>query len=132
MMRVLRWAALAIAGLALGIIGGFVQADRAIIDTDWGVIAVPWGAVLMLLVLLVAIRGAGWLVHSRGGCWALFAGWIAGTIVMAGESPSGDTAIAAGGRQWAYLLIGVVLGAACSTFPILDRRSPTIERPPAD
>lgn len=132
MLAVLRAVGLALVGLALGIVGGFVQADRTIVDSPWGALVIPWGVVLVLVVLLIAIRGAAWLVRSRLGAWLVFVGWIAGTILMAGESPSGDSTISAGGRQWAYLLIGVVLGAACATFPVLERRSLTIEEPPAE
>lgn len=132
MLAILRAVGLALAGLALGVIGGFVQADRLVIDGGWGTLVIPWGLVLMLVVLVFAIRGAAWAVHARWGGWLLFGGWIAGTVLMAGESPSGDTAISAGGRQWAYLLIGVVLGAACATFPVQARGSLTIEEPPAE
>ena len=129
-VRALRLVLAALIGLALGVIGGFVQAARTVVDTPWGLWPIPWGTVLVLIVLVLAIRGAAWWVHSRLGGWLLFAGWIVATIAMALETPSGDTAIAAGGRQWAYLLIGVVVGAACATFPVIDRRSPTIEGRP--
>ena len=129
-MRPLRLLIDLIAGLVLGIVGGFVQAGRSLIDVPGGTVPIPWGAVLVLLVLLACIRGAAWWGRSRWGGWLLFAGWVVGTILMAVESPSGDTAIAAGGRQWAYLLIGVVTGAACATFPVLAHPSPTIEGRP--
>ena len=41
-----------------------------------------------------------------------------------------ELSVHAGGRQWAYLLIGVIVGAACATFPVIDRRSLTIEGRP--
>lgn len=131
-VRVLRATGVALAGLAIGIIGGFVQASRSDVRLPWGVVVVPWGVVVVLVVLIIAIRGAAWLLRSRLGAWLLFGGWIAGTIIMAGESPSGDTAISAGGRQWAYLLIGVVVGAASATFPVIERPSLTIDRTTAD
>lgn len=129
-MRALRLVLAALIGFVLGVIGGFVQAARAVIDTPWGTLTLPWGTVLVLVVLVLAIRGAAWWVRSRLGGWLLFAGWITATILLALETPSGDTAISAGGRQWAYLLIGVVVGAACATFPVIDRRSLTIEGRP--
>lgn len=129
-MRPLRLVLVTIVGLVLGVIGGFVQAVRSVVDTPWGAWPIPWGAVLVLIVLVLAIRGAAWWVHARLGGWLLFAGWIVTTIAMALETPSGDTAISAGGRQWAYLLIGVVAGAACATFPVIDHRSLTIDERP--
>lgn len=129
-MRALRLLLAALIGFVLGVIGGFVQAARAVIDTPWGTLTLPWGTVLVLVVLVLAIRGAAWWVRSRLGGWLLFAGWITATILLALETPSGDTAISAGGRQWAYLLIGVVVGAACATFPVIDRGSLTIEERP--
>lgn len=129
-MRALRLVLAALIGFVLGVIGGFVQAARAVIDTPWGTLTLPWGAALVLVVLVLAIRGGAWWVRSRLGGWLLFAGWITATVLLALETPSGDTAISAGGRQWAYLLIGVVVGAACATFPVIDRRSLTIEERP--
>lgn len=131
-MRILRLLALALAGLGIGIVGGFVQADRAVVESPWGLMVIPWGVVVVLAVLVIAIRGAAWVMRSRWGAWVLFIGWIAGTVLMAGESPSGDTTISAGGRQWAYLLIGVILGAACATFPVIERTSLTIDKSPTD
>lgn len=129
-MRALRLVLAALIGFVLGVLGGFVQAARAVIDTPWSTLTLPWGTVLVLVVLVLAIRGGAWWVRSRLGGWLLFAGWITATVLLALETPSGDTAISAGGRQWAYLLIGVVVGAACATFPVIDRRSLTIEERP--
>jgi hypothetical protein len=129
-VRALLLVVTALIGFALGIIGGFVQAARTLVDTPWGTVSFPWGTVLVLVVLVLAIRGGAWWVRSRLGGWLLFTGWILATILMALETPSGDTAISAGGRQWAYLLIGVVVGAACATFPVIDRSSLTIEERP--
>lgn len=122
MIQVLRYAAAAIVGLLVGLIGAFVQAERFIVSVPWGLLVVPWGMVLVIAVLVMVIRGATWLVMSRWGGMVLFLGWIISTIVMAGESPSGDLALSGGGRQWVYLLGGVVLAAAASTFPVLPEK----------
>ena len=116
-----------VAGLVVGVIGGFVQSQRFILDGPWGRSVVPWGVVLMLVALLLLIRGAVWLVHGQRGGWLFLAGWIIGTFVVATESPSGDLAISSGTRQWVYVLAGVVLGAAASTFPVSTRSSLTID-----
>ena len=101
-------------GLVLGVVGAFVQAQRWLDGTT----PIPWGAVLTLIVLLIAIRGAVWLSLTRVGGWALFAGWLLATVMMAAESPSGDMALSGGGRQMAYLIGGVVLGAAAATIKL--------------
>jgi hypothetical protein len=121
-IQVLRYAAAAIVGLLVGLIGAFVQAERFIVSVPWGLLVVPWGMVLVIAVLVMVIRGATWLVMSRWGGMVLFLGWIISTIFMAGESPSGDLALSGGGRQWVYLLGGVVLAAAASTFPVLPEK----------
>lgn len=113
------FAGLAIIGVLIGIIGGFLQASRVIFTVPWGLLVLPWGTMLVLLTVLLSIRGACWAAMSRWGGAMLFAGWLLATIAMATESPSGDLAISAGGRQWTYVLVGVVIGAAAVTFPVL-------------
>lgn len=128
MIQALRFVAAAGVGLLVGLIGAFVQAERFIVSVPWGLLVLPWGMVLVIVALVMVIRGATWFVLSRWGGMALFLGWIIATIAMAGESPSGDLALSGGGRQWVYLLGGVVLGAAASTFPVIpERRSAGIE-----
>ena len=127
MTQVLRYLAVIGAGLLVGLIGAFVQADRFVITVPWGLLVVPWGMVVVIVVLAFVIRGSAWLVMSRWGAMAAFLGWILATVVMAGESPSGDLALSGGGRQWVYLLGGVVIGAAATTFPVLSDRSDEFE-----
>jgi uncharacterized membrane protein len=122
-MRFLRYLAVFAAGLLVGLIGAFIQADRFVINVPWGLLVVPWGMVVVIIVLAFAIRGGAWSVMSRWGAMSVFLGWILATIVMAGESPSGDLALSGGGRQWVYLLGGVVVGAAATTFPVLTDRN---------
>ncbi len=124
MIQFLRYAAVAAVGLLIGLIGAFVQAERFIVSAPWGSLAIPWGMALVIAVLVIAIRGATWLVLSRWGGMVLFLGWLIATIVMAGESSSGDLALSGGGRQWVYLLGGVVLAAAASTFPVVKESKP--------
>ncbi len=119
--RVLRGAVVAGAlavGVVVGVVGAFVQAQRALV----GPVSVPWGLALTWLVLLVLVRGAAWAAGSRWGSWALVVGWLAATVALTAESPSGDIAISGGTRQLVYLLGGVVLASAAATLP-LPRRS---------
>ena len=127
MTQVLRYLAVIGAGLLVGLIGAFVQADRFVITVPWGLLVVPWGMVVVIVVLAFVIRGSAWLVMSRWGAMTAFLGWVLATVVMAGESPSGDLALSGGGRQWVYLLGGVVIGAAATTFPVLSDRSDEFE-----
>ena len=122
MIQFLRYLAVIAVGLLVGLIGAFIQADRFVINVPWGLLVVPWGMVVVIVVLALVIRGGAWLVMSRWGAMAVFLGWILATIVMAGESPSGDLALSGGGRQWVYLLGGVVIGAAATTFPVLSQQ----------
>ncbi|MFM7147812.1 MAG: hypothetical protein ACKOE2_01755 [Actinomycetales bacterium] len=125
-------AGLALIGLLIGVLGGFVQADRWVVAVPWGVLAVPWGTALVLLTLVLTVRGACWLACSRWGGGLLFAGWVIATLAMATQTPSGDLAISAGARQWAYVLAGVVLGSASTTFPVLTPHADTIMEPGRD
>ncbi|MDO8732298.1 MAG: DUF6113 family protein [Actinomycetota bacterium] len=128
MIRTLQLAGIFLVGLLIGLIGAFVQADRFIVSAPWGLLVVPWGTVLVILVLVIVIRGATWYIESRWGGAVLFAGWIAATIVMSAESTSGDLALSGGGRQWVYLLGGVILGGAAAVFPVIhDRVEPGFE-----
>jgi len=120
---------LAVAGLLIGLLGGFVQADRWVVGVPWGILAVPWGAVVVLITLVMCVRGACWLMLSRWGGGILFAGWVLATLAMATQTPSGDLAISAGARQWVYVLAGVVLGSAATTFPVLIPRPDSIMEP---
>ncbi len=123
MTRLLLLAAAFLVGLATGLLGAFVQANRLVTAWPWGQLVIPWGAALMLLLLLALIRGGAWLLRSRLGAWSVLTGWLVGTIVMLTQSPSGDLALAGGARQWAYLLGGVILGSAAATFPVLESQS---------
>ena len=123
MIRALQLLGIFCVGLLVGLIGAFVQADRVIISAPWGLLVVPWGLVFVILVLVIVVRGATWLIESRWGGSVLLLGWGAATIVMAGESPSGDVALSGGGRQWVYLLGGVLLGAAAAIFPVVHDQS---------
>lgn len=116
-----RWAGvagLALLGALIGLAGAFVQAQRTTTGFYWGTVTVPWGLILVWIVLVAAIRGGAWALHSRWGSWAVLAGWLVLTIVMAAESPSGDMALSGGGRQMTYLLGGVIVGSAAATLPV--------------
>jgi hypothetical protein len=106
-----------IAGLVIGLAGGFVQAHRFIWTFDGRYLVLPWGVVIVVVVLLVTIRGAAKLVHRRSAGWFVLAGWLVMTFFLATETPAGDIAVSSGVRQWGYVLGGAVLGSAIATLP---------------
>ena len=106
-----------IAGLVIGLMGAFVQAHRSVLVLGDRYMVLPWGVVIVLAVLVVAIRGVTLGSKSRWSGWLLLAGWIAMTVFLASETAGGDIAISSGIRQWAYLLVGAVIGSAVATLP---------------
>ena len=98
-----------------------MQAQRALVDTQWGAVAIPWGVPLVWFALLAAIRAGTWALGTRWGGWGVLLGWLASTIVMSADSPSGDLALSGGTRQMTYLLGGVILGSAAATLPLPRR-----------
>lgn len=121
MTRGSRWllaAALLGLGVVVGVLGAFVQAQRAVIDTPWALLTIPWGVPLVWLALVSAIRGGAWALRSRWGAWAVVVGWLVTTVAASAESPSGDVALSGGGRQMTYLLGGVILASAAASLPV--------------
>jgi len=111
-------------GLLVGLVGAYVQAIRYIWDSPWGYVVIPWGALLVMLVLVLTVRGAAWLAMTRWSGWAAFLGWLVMTLVLSSESPGGSVALSGGGRQLFYLIGGVVIATATATVPVpLRRRS---------
>jgi hypothetical protein len=125
MSRVLGLLLSLVVGLVVGLAGAFVQAQRLLVDSPWGVVPIPWGVLLVWIALVAAIRGAAWGVGTRWAGWTVFVGWLISTIVLSADSPSGDVALSGGGRQMTYLLAGVVIASAAASLPLprsADRR----------
>lgn len=119
--RGVRWAVgllLVLVGVAIGVAGAFVQAQRLVLDTPWGPSPLPWGVPVVWIALVAAIRGGVWGLGTRWGGWAVAAGWLAATVAASAESPSGDVALSGGGRQLAYLLGGVILASAAASLAL--------------
>ena len=116
-VRALAYLGCLLSGLAIGIAGAFLQGSRLLV----GGVTLPWGLVVALIALLVLVRAGVELTGSRWGGWIVLLTWIAVTIAFAAELPSGDLVISAGGRQMAYLLGGVIVGAAAATVPPVER-----------
>lgn len=122
-----------VVGLVIGFAGAFVSSQHATIEVAGNALSIPWGVPLVWGALLCAIRGATWLVQSRTGGWILAVGWLAATVLMATESPSGDLAIPGGARSMTYLVGGVILGTAAATLPLPRSAGRRAEaRPPSE
>ena len=108
-------------GLLVGTVGAFLQAARSLVLG----VPIPWGTALVLIALIVLVRGAVEVAGNRWAGWSLFAGWLTATVVFASQMPWGALVISGGSRQMAYLVVGVILGAAAATVPPLStlRRS---------
>jgi len=105
------------AGLLIGLLGAFVQAHRSVLLFGDRYLVIPWGVLIVLVVLLIAIRGVTVGTRSRWSGWLLLAGWIAMTVFLASETAGGDIAISSGARQRAYLLVGAIMGSTIATLP---------------
>ncbi len=116
-MRVLAYFGCVLAVLLIGVAGAFLQGSRFRV----GGVTVPWGLAVALIALLVLVRAGIEVTRSRWGGWIVLLVWIVATVAFAAELPSGDLVISAGGRQMAYLLGGVIVGAAAATVPPVDR-----------
>lgn len=121
-----------IAGVLVGLTGGFVQAHRLIWNVGSYYLAIPWGVVLVLLVLMIVVRGAAKVSQLRAGGWLVLAGWIVTTVYLATETRSGAIAVSSGTRQLVYVLVGVVVGSAVATLPPRGRTpAAPSENPPS-
>lgn len=118
LVRIAVLVAFVVMGVVVGVGGAFMQAQRVITAVGEYVIVIPWGTLLMLVILVFLTRLASIATQTRWGAWLFFSGWLAATILLAAESSSGDLAISSGGRQLAYLFGGVILGVAIATLPV--------------
>lgn len=122
--RVLGLVLAVLAGSLIGLTGAFVQAHRSVWTFDGRYLVLPWGVIIVLIVLVMAIRGAAKITGLRSAGWLLLAGWLAATVALALETPSGDIAVSSGLRQVGYLFGGVVVGSAIATLPARPLRAP--------
>jgi hypothetical protein len=106
--RVLGVLGLIVFGLVIGVVGAFVQAQRALLDTAWGSIAIPWGVPL----------GATACSGDRAGTWALTMGRLGRTPAKLKRVVYADhpqvTCVVGGTPD--DLLGGVILGSAAATL----------------
>lgn len=117
-------------GFAIGVAGAFIQAQRFILAVGDFVVVIPWGTALMLIAITVLTRLATVAAGTRWAGWLFFTCWLAATVLLSADSPSGDLAISSGARQMVYLFGGIVLGAAAATLPVEFRIRKGTKRAP--
>ena len=104
-----------LAGLVLGLVGAFVQADRIRVSEH----LIPYGAVLAISLIAVAQL---WLVRhfqTRVAALAIAAGWIIATFVM-GKDHVRNTAIIVE-ASWSkiyFFSCPIILGIICTISPL--------------
>lgn len=102
------------AGFVFGLIGGFLQEHRLIInDVD-----VPWASILVVITLVVSIRALSMNLETRKAGLLFFLGWLIATIFLAIPNPSGDVIFTADIGAMAYLGSATLLGAAAVSWPL--------------
>ena len=105
-------------GFAIGVTGAFLQAQRFVVPIGDFVVVVPWGTALLLVAIALLTRLVTIAAGTRWAGWLFFTCWLAATVLLSADSPSGDLAISSGARQMVYLFGGIVLGAAAATLPV--------------
>ena len=111
----MRAAFLVLLGLAAGTVGAMLQTFVVWV----GDVPLPVGAVATVLVVVLMARAAAWWVRSRWGAIVFSVSWMAATLLMASTTPGGDLVLSNGTRQLAYLVLGAMLLAAASGYPLL-------------
>jgi hypothetical protein len=126
----MRAATLVLVGLTAGFLGAILQTFVVWV----GDVALPLGAVAVLIALLMLARASAWWVRSRWGAVVFSVGWFSTTLVMASTTPGGDLVLISGSRQVAYLVVGGLMLAAACGFPLLpaddELAAAPVEEPP--
>ena len=105
-----------IAGLVLGVIGAFVQADRTVISNR----TIPFGFVLAILFIALTQIWLGRAFQSRLAPIGVVVGWAIVTIVLAGLNERGTAIITAAWYSKVYVFGGAVIFGMVSAFPVLQ------------
>ena len=120
-----------LASLVLGLFFGFVGAMLQTYVVRVGTVPVPVGAALVLIALVLVARACAWWAGSRWAACSFSTGWLAATLIMATVSTTGDLVVTNGIRQMSYLVVGAMILAAASGFPLLpDEDEPAPVREP--
>ena len=115
MNRVVPFFAGIAAGVAVGISGAFVQADRIHVAGHWIVYGVALAATTLLLTALSIAR----YFQSRLASLGTAIGWVAGTVVAALPTASDDMVLSSRTSTTVYALVGAVVAAMSASLPVM-------------
>lgn len=105
---------LALAGVVLGLFGGFLQAWTVPV-LGW---AAPVGLVLVLATVVACIRALVHAFGTRRAGVAFFVGWVVVSVLLALPTSEGDIVIAGNPLALVYLFGGVVIGSMAANLPV--------------
>ncbi|MBU6146837.1 MAG: hypothetical protein KGP10_01535 [Actinomycetales bacterium] len=100
-------------GFLLGLVMGFYP--QAIVRI--GPVPLPWGLVLSIVVVALAVRLPVRLLRTRLAGVLVLIGWGIASIALALPTPDGDLILADGWQTYAYLTAGVLLGGFLVALP---------------
>ncbi len=112
---------LLLVGVAIGVLGAFVQDSSFTLPTRFADVTVPWGIVLVLAAYLSMVRAGAWSTRTRIGAGAVVVGWIIATFSLVFPSSTGDMLVTVNAHDAVYVIAGLVLGVVASALPVRDR-----------
>ena len=100
-------------GIAVSIVGGFLQAATAKI-----LITIPWGILLYLFIFLYSIRYIRLTTDSRIFVITFGVGWLSIALLMSTKLLAGDLVLTNNLLAKIYLIGSVIVLGAMSTLPL--------------
>ena len=117
---------MAFLGVLLGLLGSVVSAARIVV----GSVTLPWGLVLVVLTLAVAVRAVVWSTGDRWAAGLLLGGWFAASAVLLLVSPGGDVILPDVPRTYVYLGSAFVLGLLALLWRLPEGHAELLEPDP--
>ena len=114
---------LLVLGLVIGVVGAVVSAAR----TTVGSVMVPWGLILLLVLLPTFARAVAWSTGTRAAAALFAAGWAVATAAAVIVRPGDDVLFPDGPRATVYVLGGAALLVLACLVPV--RRAPEVPEP---
>ncbi|MDL4772177.1 DUF6113 family protein [Actinomadura xylanilytica] len=109
------YAALGLLGGIAGLIGSFSQ--------DWSSGSVPVAAIVLVGLVFVMVRAAGWGMGTRLGALIPAIVWAVVTFVMSMQQPEGDLVVPGTTAGYVYIVGGLV--AAVVAVSLVPARNPS-------
>lgn len=112
--------ALVAGGLLLGVFSGLTSTARIMVGT----VAIPVGLVVTIAALVPIVRACAWAVQSQWGALLVGVGWLASTLALGTQWPSGDFLLGSDRKTMIYVSAATMLLTAASVFPLIARDEP--------